>query len=132
MSGIVYVVHDRAQRQTGKPINLSAAEAWGEIRPIFDANDWPSMFPEAAAKQLQKRLSHFRPEVDRLLWVGGDPMALVILGAWLWNEEITATWLRSDRERDPVTGERTGGYLYNEKLMEFSFIDRGQAYEGAA
>lgn len=123
MSSRVFVVHDRSAGVDGRPVNLSAALSYGRLVPIFQERDWPGMNSEQGCRQIERRLRTYDPEKDFLLWAGGDPMALVMLGAWLFGNGIDQSrWLRHNRKRD-AQGNRTDEYEYTISTQRFDFAE---------
>jgi len=71
----VYLIQQPTLRN-GRPMDLSRAQEFGVLLPLLTMSDKPSHAPELWRDRLAEMLAGYTP-ADFLLWVGGDPLALV-------------------------------------------------------
>lgn len=104
----VYVVHAPRIARDGAMPDLTPAAKFGSLSTLLEAGEHAAMYPDRAREKIAKRMDRFNPEEDFLMWVGGDPVALMIVSAELCRRGILRyTWLRFSRKKDPATGQRT-------------------------
>lgn len=91
--------------------DLSSATKFGNIVPILDPNERPSLLPVPSFQKIKRALTHGYKEGDFFLWAGGDPCALFMAGAVSRDLGVhEVQFLRWERTRSAETGERVGGF----------------------
>lgn len=95
--------------------DLSGLEAFGEIRCLYPQMERfaPSLRPDVAFHEMATSFADFDPAQDYVCYVGGDPLAGIILGALLMGSDARRfTFLRYSRDLNP-DGSRapTGKYI---------------------
>lgn len=118
----VFLVQGAQTRRSGRMPDLRTLGSYGEIHEIFPAIDMPSLNPVAAAAKAARRLAVFDEKRDYLAWIGGDPIALVIVGGWCHAYGVNARWLRGSRVLD-ANGQRTAEYEYRVTEVPVTFPD---------
>lgn len=89
-----------------KAINLTPAYEHGEVHVVVPPGKAPVFEAELCMDIIEKHLEDFDPDVDYLLWAGGDALAAIMAGMALANMDIWCfTWLRYERRRLP-NGQR--------------------------
>lgn len=106
---IVYVAHQPSPGPDGRVQRLAEAAEWGEIRFVTTEEERPGLRSKSILQQVRTRLALFRPEVDFVAWIGGDPAGLILTAATLADMGYRDfLYLRWERSQDPITGRRTG------------------------
>lgn len=101
----VYILHE-----TKDPRDFSTATQYGKFDFIFSQDESPTRTPGPCLFKARQRLRSFDPNEDFLLWAGGDPTALLLVGAVLAELNLhQIKYLRWERNRLP-NGERSGGF----------------------
>lgn len=59
--------------------DFSSASRYGEIVTVLDKNDRPSQMPGQNLHKVRRILKDFEPG-DFILWAGGDPLAMQLVG----------------------------------------------------
>lgn len=102
----VYLVNEPRTNSHGETLDYSKAEDFGEVKIIFDANNWPkpSKDPNAAVQKAEEVLE-FITEDDYILYCGGDAIGLAIV-AMVADKmlEGRTKFLRWDRYKDSDDG----------------------------
>lgn len=65
---------------TRVPVDVTPAEIYGSIVHILTPGDRTSSNPDLSMRKLFGVLENFEPEVDFLLWSGGDPLSCMVTG----------------------------------------------------
>ena len=108
----VYLAHAPRILSNGSIPDLSEAARFGNIATILEAGEAPGLNPEFAKRRIRERLTHFDPRVDHILWVNGDPLALMLIAFELLSQGTSDfSWLRYSRKLDE-SGNRTGESQY--------------------
>lgn len=89
--------------------NLAPATVFGEIKYVFEPEDFICTNPKDAMEKAKTRLADFNPETDYILYPStGDPAAVYVIclciGHWFTDHEIQ--FLYWDREKTEG-GERS-------------------------
>lgn len=109
----VYVLHEQIDR------DMSSALKYGRLHSVFAQDARPSTNIHHAIETIKYEFKDFEPYEDYLVWVGGDQLALLLVGAYLASKRHNhIQWLWWNRERDPLTGIRdtSKGYYIPRKL----------------
>ena len=92
--------------------DLSSANRYGAIHFVISSRNTPSLMPGPAMLEARQNLCDFDPAKDYLSWSGGDPLAMLLVGAVLAENGVRdVKFLRYDRDRG-TDGRRTGGGFY--------------------
>jgi hypothetical protein len=105
----VYLIAQPTVSRRRPPLNLEPLYAHGEVQVVLPMSDSPTFTPVTCYEVMEDRLSRFNPEVDYLVWAGGDTLAAVMAGMILVNQEEPIwrfNWLRYERHRN-ADGSRT-------------------------
>lgn len=111
---VVYLIAQPTVSRSKKPLDLSKLYEHGEVQVLCPAGDSPSFSPLKCVETMEKRFAPFVPQVDFLVWAGGDTLAAVLAGMLLAEREIYQfQWLRWERDREEGSGRRleTGKYV---------------------
>jgi hypothetical protein len=129
MSTVYLVQQPRPSRDRGWTPDLSTAQAFGKIVPVFSAEDRPDFLPNESLFKARSVLRNFGPD-DYLLFVNGSPVAFALCVATIvQNNPHGLQLLRW--ERKPVEGSgmrdpRQGYYIPVEiKLHNRPNVDEG-------
>lgn len=100
-TAMVWIVHERRRALKADFVvpDLTDAERFGQLRHIFDVEENPSNDYATGWRLINERLEGFNPQRDYLLWAGGDPLALTLVGAWLYTKGERVRWLRPSRRQ---------------------------------
>lgn len=82
--------------------------SFGTIHIILSHADFPVMRSDQAVNKISQALQlyDYDPDVDYIAWAGGDPVALLLIGAYLGDMGYERVkWLRYTKPRDPLTGK---------------------------
>lgn len=106
-------------QETTKSLDLSSANRYGKLETIFASNESPSITPGAGLVKAEKYARLIDPVKDYLLWIGGDPMSLFLMGVALQRQKniFTFQWLRWERERDTEGNRLRTGFYCPVKMM---------------
>lgn len=74
----VYVV-----QSTKFQADVSPAAVYGSVEFVLGPQDRTSHSPEVVLGKLRKGLKNFDPVEDYVLWAGGDPLSLMLVGTVL-------------------------------------------------
>lgn len=91
--------------------DTSAASSFGRIMVLLQSGDRPSFRPQACIRVLKNKLKDFNAEHDHILWAGGDPVGLFLVGlviSDLGHKDVS--WLRY--ERDPIRRDDRSSHKY--------------------
>lgn len=105
----VYLIAQPTLSRRKAPLNLAPLYEHGEVQVVLPMSDSPTFEPVTCYNVMEERLRHFDPEVDFLVWAGGDTLAAVMAGMILVNMEQPIwcfKWLRYERFRN-ADGSRT-------------------------
>lgn len=110
---IVYLIAQPTVSRRKAPPNLAPLYKHGEVVTLLVSGEQPTFRPRDCFEALEARFKDFDPDIDYLVWAGGDTLAAVMAGMLLAELEIWCfKWLRYERFRLP-TGERTDeGAIY--------------------
>jgi len=110
---IVYLIAQPTVSRRKAPPNLAPLYKHGEVVPLLITGEQPTFNPRSCFEVLEKRFQAFDPDIDYLVWAGGDTLAAVMAGMLLAERNIFCfNWLRYERFRLP-TGERVDeGAIY--------------------
>lgn len=106
---VVYLIAQPTISRRKSPINLQPLYEYGEVQVVLPMSDSPTFKPVACYEVMEDRLSRFDPDMDYLVWAGGDTLSAVLAGMILVNQEDPIwrfTWLRYERYRNE-DGTRT-------------------------
>lgn len=107
---VVYLIAQPTISRNKKPINLEGLYAFGEVQTLCPQGDSPTFVPDRVLRTMEGRLADFDPEVDFLVWAGGDTLSAVFAGMLLAEMEVWCfTWLRFERDRKPEGGRSEEG-----------------------
>lgn len=91
----VFCVNEPKPEADGTMPHWNALRSHGPIIFIFTRKEWPAKHPDAALRVVDMRLAAFKPEEDALAFLGGDPFALLLIGAWAEARGFQyITWMR--------------------------------------
>jgi hypothetical protein len=99
---IVYLIAQPTASKRKAPLDLSPLYVHGDVQVVLPMSDSPSFQPLRCYKVMARRLEQFDPEVDFLVWAGGDTLSAVMVGMILINFEVPIwrfKWLRYERHR---------------------------------
>lgn len=105
----VYLIAQPTVSRRKAPPDLAPLYDHGEVRVVLPMSDSPTFKPVRCYEVMEDRLSHFDPELDFLVWAGGDTLSAVLIGMMLVNQEQPIwkfNWLRYERHRN-ADGSRT-------------------------
>lgn len=105
----VYLIAQPTVSRRKKPLNLAPLYDHGDVQVVLPMSDSPTFEPLKCFEVMEDRLSKFDPEIDFLVWAGGDTLSAVMAGMILINMEEPVwrfNWLRYERFRNP-DGSRT-------------------------
>lgn len=126
---VVYLIaQPTVSRNKTKPFDLNPLYDHGEVQVVLPMGDSPTFTPIKCMDVIEKRLEAFDPDIDFLVWAGGDTLAAVMVGLALAQMEIWCfRWLRYERARLP-DGSRTDiGAKYTPVDIDLS----DPSYEGS-
>jgi hypothetical protein len=115
MNSKVFILHEQIDR------DRSSALKYGRLCPVFAQGSRPSANVMSSVEIIKDVFKDFDPAQDYLVWVGGDQLVLLLVGAYLSSRQHSRVqWLSWNRERDDQ-GVRnpTKGY-YIPRKIEFS------------
>jgi hypothetical protein len=103
----VFIVHEPRT-----PRDLESATRYGELVILLPREVSPALMPRPAYDMMRAKFREtgFDPKVDYIVYTGGDPTAMLILGLLMRSEFPTlqrVKYLRWDRDVrvDPLTGD---------------------------
>lgn len=111
---VVYLIAQPTVSRNKKPLDLSKLYEHGEVQVLCPTGDSPSFTPVRCMDAMESRFAPYDPEVDFLVWAGGDTLAAVMAGMLLAEREVYEfRWLRWERDREEGSGRRleTGKYI---------------------
>lgn len=106
---VVYLIAQPTVSRRKAPINLKPLYEHGEVQVVLPMSDSPTFNPVTCYEVMEERLSRYDPDVDYLVWAGGDTLSAVMAGMILVNQEEPIwrfIWLRYERHRNE-DGSRT-------------------------
>lgn len=123
----VYLITQSSPSRSRKPIHLGPLTVHGDIKVVLPLGNSPTFHPKECIDILEDGLfpqrggKQYDPEVDYLVWAGGDMLAAIMTGMILAEHEIWCfKWLRYERHRLP-TGERVDdGATYVPMVIDVS------------
>lgn len=94
--------------------DTTPAEQYGQINYIFEAGFSPSLSPAKAIEIARKALAYFDSDTDFLVWAGGDPAGMMLVGAVAFSQSVNGDlkWLKWENNRDPETRQPNGSGHY--------------------
>lgn len=100
---------------------LNPLYIFGDVVTIVPSGDSPTQEPQYCYETIDMRLKSFDPEIDFLVWAGGDVLTAIMVGMVLVSRDIWHfQWLRYERKRLP-SGERTDeGATYIPTLIDLT------------
>ena len=97
---VVYLIAAPAISRRKPPVNLNPLYVHGEVQVVLPMGDSPTFSPVKCFKIMDERLHSYDPDIDFLVWAGGDTLAAVMAGMLLAEREIWAfKWLQYNRFR---------------------------------
>lgn len=97
---VVYLIAQPTVSRTKKPPVLDDLYNHGDVQVVCPTGDSPTFKPRECLAAMEQRLEQFDPDVDFLVWAGGDTLAAVFAGLLLAEREVYEfTWLRYERRR---------------------------------
>lgn len=123
----VYLIAQSAPSRRKAPIQLGPLTEHGDVKAVLPLGNSPTFHPKSCLEIIEESLfpsrggKEYDPEVDFLVWAGGDMLAAVMVGMILAEREIWCfKWLRYERHRLP-TGERVDeGATYAPMVIDLS------------
>jgi hypothetical protein len=114
----VYLIAQPTVDRNGRTPKLDKLDEYGEVVTVIRSGDTPSQRPDKCLQIVIDRLEAFDPEVDYLVWAGGDSLAALMAGIVLERRGVQRVrWLKYDRPKLP-NGQRTDiGAKYNPVWM---------------
>lgn len=109
---MVYLIAQPSISRRKTPVNITPLYQHGEVQLVLPQGDSPTFTPKKCLEKMQDRLfpehgRQYDPEIDYLVWAGGDTLAALLTGMLLAEEEIWSfKWLRYERAR-LSNGDRT-------------------------
>ena len=114
----IYCVNEPRPLEKGIP-NFDALREHGPIIYVFTRREWPAKYPADSLRLLDQRLVGFRPMIDAFAFLGGDPFALLLIGAWAKARNIESVrWMRYESSSGAVSFTPTVVALHSLTLME--------------
>lgn len=112
---IVYLIAQPTVSRRKAPPNLTPLYKHGEVVTLLIAGEQPAFRPSDCFESLETRFQNFDPDVDFLVWAGGDVLAAVMVGMLLSERDIYHfKWLRYERFRLPNGDRVDEGAKYEE------------------
>jgi hypothetical protein len=111
---VVYLIAQPTVARNKKPLDLAQLYDHGEVQVLCPQGDSPTFKPAACFNVMCDRFKDFDPDVDFLVWAGGDTLSAVMAGMLLVEQGYWYfQWLRFDRDRERGSGRRldTGKYV---------------------
>jgi hypothetical protein len=106
---VVYLIQEPVQQN----YDLSSAFRYGKIVSVLESTDKPSHFPGPCLRKIREKLTAYRPEIDFIVWTGGDFAGILYAGIILGNLGFSKVrFLKWEREKN-LEGEKTGGGFYH-------------------
>ena len=101
---MIFAIHEPHTRRE-RPVDLEPLKAAGEHSFIFPQTYSPSYDPAAARDHAMEELADFDFDRDSLCWIGGDPIAPVVVTSALAEMARDQgrrglTWLRYERSKN--------------------------------
>lgn len=102
---VVYLIAQPSISRKKKPINITPLYEHGEVRLVLPQGDSPTFSPKKCCELMHDRLfpeegQQYDPDIDYLVWAGGDTLAALFAGMLLAELEIWRfKWLRYERAR---------------------------------
>lgn len=108
VDGVVYLVQLPPPTGKGWTPDISRASDFGRVKMLLRDGERASYRPGSVLGTLRTRLAGYRPSVDYILYAGGDPWGLALVGIALRDAGHSSfRFLRY--ERSPA---RDGTYCY--------------------
>lgn len=94
--------------------DTTPAEQYGQIRYIFEGSFSPSAQADKAISIAHKALENFNSDEDYIVWAGGDPAGMLIVGALAYHYSLDGDvkFLKWENNRDPETRQANGSGHY--------------------
>ncbi len=102
---VVYLIAQPSISRKKKPVNITPLYEHGEVRLVLPQGDSPTFTPKKCFDLMCDRLfpeegQQYDPDIDYLVWAGGDTLAALMAGMLLAEYEIWHfKWLRYERAR---------------------------------
>lgn len=109
MPSRVFIIEQPEAAKNGWLPDLSSAQKYGTLIPIFTRSDRPALRPSTAITKAQRVLESFSP-ADHILWTGGDPCGLAIIMAVLGKRHEVISFLKWENYRDEMGNRNGTGY----------------------
>jgi hypothetical protein len=111
---VVYLIAQPTVSRHKKAFDINGLYEHGEVQVLCPDGSSPTYTPGKVLEVMESRFEPFDPEVDFLVWAGGDTLSAVMAGMLLVEREFWSfNWLRFERDRENGTGRRldTGKYV---------------------
>ena len=93
--------------------DMSSAKEFGELVTVLQTVDAPSHSPMDCTAKIAEALADFDEDRDYIVWAGGDPAGLLLVGIIMGRYEIQEfNFLRWERDRDPNGGRSNSSGRY--------------------
>lgn len=99
----VYLIAQPTVSRRKPPLVLNPLYEHGEVQVVLPMSDSPTFKPIKCYEVMEERLSRFDPNLDYIVWAGGDTLSAVMVGMILVNREEPVwkfNWLRYDRAKN--------------------------------
>lgn len=94
----VYLIFKPTRNRSGIEPDLSYLDVYGNVRTLLSIEDYPSYKPQEALRKVYDGLKDFNPEVDFIVWAGGEPLAAFLVGSVIADYGIERIkWLRYNK-----------------------------------
>lgn len=121
---VVYLIAQPTVSRNKKPIPLDALYDHGEVCVLCPAGLSPSSKPGDVLVLMENRFLPFDPDVDHLVWAGGDTLSAMFAGMLLAQRDIWEfSWLRYERPRTPDGGRTDVGAKYEPVWIDLANWD---------
>lgn len=127
----VYLIAQPTISRRKAPLNLEPLYEHGEVQVVLPMSDAPTFNPVTCYEVMEKRLENFNPEIDFLVWAGGDTLSAVMVGMILINQAEPVwrfNWLRYERFRHPDGSRTDKGAKYVPVVIDLA--DPQNSHEG--
>lgn len=97
---VVYLIAQPTVSRRSKPPVLDDLYNHGEVQVLCPMGDSPTYDPRHCLDVMEQRLESFDPDVDFIVWAGGDTLSAVFAGMLLAERGIWEfQWLKYERRR---------------------------------
>lgn len=98
----VYLICQPSVDKNGKQPRLEDLARFGQVRVILQAGDAPTRRQQRCIARVDHALADFVPEVDYLVWAGGETLSALMVGFILREQGIQRfQWLKYGNPKDP-------------------------------